>query len=65
MKKYIVFFTLLGLIFIVFPVFAGGGAEDSSVSEEPVTISLWHLWGGSRTELIDALLVKFQESIRM
>lgn len=49
------------LVFFVLPVMAGGQKDDSPVGDAPITLSYWHLWGGSRTELIEDLMEKFQK----
>jgi len=40
------------------PAFSSGQSEDTA-SDGPVTLSWWHLWGGSRTELIDAMAEEY------
>ncbi len=54
MKK--ISITLLALFLvsmIALPLMAAGQSEADPAG--PVTLSWWHLWGGSRTELIDAI----------
>jgi ABC-type glycerol-3-phosphate transport system substrate-binding protein len=41
------------------PLFAGGEQEASK--DGKITLSYWHLWGGSRTELVEELVAKYKE----
>jgi len=48
----------LAIMMIATGVFANG-KTDSAESDGPVTLTYWHLWGGSRTELIDKLIADY------
>jgi ABC-type glycerol-3-phosphate transport system substrate-binding protein len=41
--------------------FANGGQEGNG-TDGPVKLTYWHLWGGSRAELIDQLVARFNET---
>jgi multiple sugar transport system substrate-binding protein len=51
---------VLTVMMISVGLFANGGSEKTD-SDSPVTITYWHLWGGSRTELIDQLISRYTE----
>lgn len=36
-------------------------ADDDEMDMEPVTIQFWHVWGGARLEMIDAMIADFNE----
>ena len=50
--------VVLMVLFAVPAAFAGGAGEADP--EGPVTLTYWHLWGGSRTELIDKLIADYR-----
>jgi multiple sugar transport system substrate-binding protein len=60
MKKLVSVVCLL--LFASVLLFAGGEQEGSESSEKGASLSYWHLWGGSRTELIEKVVDKFQEN---
>jgi multiple sugar transport system substrate-binding protein len=59
MKKGLTLATVILLALLAaLPLAAGGQAE--AAESGPVKMSFWHLWGGSRTPLIDKLISDFQ-----
>ena len=56
--KRIICLLIVGLTFVTASVFGAGNVEDSA--DETVTLTWWHLWGGSREPLIDELVAKYQ-----
>ncbi len=53
-KVHSVLLAALLAVLTVLPVFSGGQG-DTAAAAGPVELSWWHLWGGSRTELIEDL----------
>ena len=51
--------SFLLLLFLAMPLIAKGQEEAAPTGDEPVTITWWHLWGGSRTELIDQIVADY------
>jgi multiple sugar transport system substrate-binding protein len=41
--------------------FAGGQQEGEAVATEQVSLTYWHLWGGSRSPLVDQLIERFNQ----
>lgn len=60
-KLHVLFAAALLVAVVVSPAVAAGGQEEGSGDEE-VTLTYWHLWGGSRTELVDELITRFEKS---
>ncbi len=56
MKRFLL--TVLAMLALAVGLFANGKAESSD-PDGPVTLTYWHLWGGSRTELIDQLIADY------
>jgi len=50
--------TVCGLIAL----FGVAGMARLSVAEEPVKLTWWHLWGGSRAPLIDKLIADYKKA---
>ncbi len=44
-------------VVMLFSMFGGSGV---AAAEEPVTVKFWHVWGGARLEMIDAMIADFQ-----
>jgi ABC-type glycerol-3-phosphate transport system substrate-binding protein len=59
MKKLSTLLLVVVFILCVYPAFSAGQSE-ATVVDGPVELSWWHLWGGSRTELIDALMEEYK-----
>jgi len=41
------------------PLFAGGQQDPAAAPPEKVSLTFWHLWGGSRGPLVDQLIERF------
>lgn len=50
--------VVLAILTVSAGLFANGSA-GSADADGPITLTYWHLWGGSRTELIDQLIADY------
>ncbi len=54
---------ILALAILAAPLrLAAAGGEEAAAETGPIKMSFWHLWGGSRAELMDDLAKKFKAS---
>lgn len=56
MKRFLA--VALAATLVTAGLFAGG--EPETDADGPVTLTYWHLWGGSRTELVEKLISDFE-----
>jgi len=58
MKKILIFLTLVSL-----PVLVGCGSIGTVSSEKPVTLTLWHNYGGQLKDTMDEMVDEFNETV--
>ncbi len=61
MSKFIKRMVLVLLCLVMSAALFAGGQQDAA-EEGPVKLTYWHLWGGSRTELVEDLIARFNET---
>lgn len=49
---------VLAVLMVAAGLWANGGS-DAAEADGPVTLTYWHLWGGSRTELVEQLIADY------
>lgn len=59
-KIYKAWIALAFALMIVMPLAASGKQEAAPASDEPITLTYWHLWGGVREPLVNELIEKFK-----
>jgi multiple sugar transport system substrate-binding protein len=60
MKTMLKYFTVITVCMVLAMLIVAGGNQPAA-AKDPVKLTWWHLWGGSRTPLIDKLLVDYKK----